>query len=64
MFKQVRAGEWVIPRMSNYKVECCDCGLIHTMDFLVIHEETHVPLNSCKVMFRAYRKEKKKKRKK
>lgn len=28
-------SNWVQPLMSGYKLCCCDCGLVHTMDFRV-----------------------------
>lgn len=30
------AGEWVQPVRRGYKMACCDCGLVHTMDFRVV----------------------------
>lgn len=27
--------EWVQPVRRGYKLSCCDCGLVHTMDFRV-----------------------------
>lgn len=26
-------GEWIVPVASGYKLRCCDCGLVHTVDF-------------------------------
>lgn len=26
-------GEWVQPRRRGYKLACCDCGLVHRIDF-------------------------------
>ena len=26
-------GEWVLPVLEGYKMRCCDCGLVHRMDF-------------------------------
>lgn len=26
-------GQWVIPRKRGWKLACCDCGLVHTVDF-------------------------------
>lgn len=34
-FKQVKAGEWVQPIMNSYLLQCCDCSLIHRMNFKV-----------------------------
>ena len=31
----VAAGEWIQPIRKGYRMECCDCGLVHTMDFRV-----------------------------
>lgn len=28
--------EWQAPRMANYKLGCCDCGLVHDFEFQVI----------------------------
>ena len=56
----IKDGEWVWPRMSNYKIECCDCGLIHKMDFIIVDEKTGEPINGASVIFRAYRSKKRK----
>lgn len=29
-------GEWVTPKMRNFKLMCCDCNMVHRMDFRVI----------------------------
>lgn len=34
-FKKVRPGEWQQPKMKGYKMACCDCGLVHTMEFRI-----------------------------
>ena len=34
-FKKVKAGEWQQPVMRGYLMECCDCGLVHRVDFMV-----------------------------
>lgn len=34
-YEQPQEGEWVQPVMSGYKVACCDCGLVHGVDFRV-----------------------------
>jgi hypothetical protein len=26
-------NEWVYPEKKNYKFICCDCGLVHSIDF-------------------------------
>ena len=57
-FKQITEGEWVWPKMRGYKMQCCDCGLIHFVDFVVIDSDGE-PVNNYKVILRAYRIERK-----
>lgn len=30
------AGEWIQPVPRGYRMSCCDCGLVHRIDFRVI----------------------------
>lgn len=34
-YEEVEAGKWVQPIPKGYKMECCDCGLVHTLDFRI-----------------------------
>ena len=34
-YPSVQAGEWVQPVEEGYKMACCDCGLVHKMDFRI-----------------------------
>lgn len=34
-FKKVIEGEWEQPIIKGYKMACCDCCLVHTMDFRI-----------------------------
>lgn len=45
-FYQVTAGEWIQPIRKGYKLACCDCGLVHNLDFR---------LRNKKIQFRAFR---------
>jgi hypothetical protein len=29
------AGEWLQPVRKNYKMRCCDCALVHTINFRI-----------------------------
>jgi hypothetical protein len=29
-------GEWSRTRMKNFREQCCDCGLIHRLDFRIV----------------------------
>ncbi len=39
-------GEWVRPNMEGYRLRCCDCGLVHVLNFRIINK---------KVEFQAFR---------
>ena len=45
-YEQPEEGEWVQPVRNGYLMKCCDCGLVHKMDFRV--QKRHI-------QFRAYR---------
>lgn len=34
-YKSVQDGEWVQPVRRGYKMACCDCGLVHTLNFRI-----------------------------
>jgi hypothetical protein len=34
-YEEPNAGQWVQPIKRGYKLACCDCGLVHTMDFRI-----------------------------
>ena len=34
-YKQEKEGEWVQPIRKGYKMACCDCGLVHKLDFKI-----------------------------
>ena len=35
-YKIQKAGDWIQPRMKNYYVSCCDCGLAHRINFRLV----------------------------
>lgn len=32
-YPQLHSGDWVEPLMSNWRIQCCDCGLVHDLKF-------------------------------
>jgi len=54
---------WVNPKMKGYLLKCCDCGLVHEMDFEVLvtsrykKERIATPITSkqFQIRFRARR---------
>jgi len=49
-FKQAKEGEWIQPLQKGYLMACCDCGLVHRMDFRIASDS-----KKQKVQFRAFR---------
>ena len=45
-FQRPKEGEWVQPVRRGYKMACCDCGLVHKVDFRIYQG---------RVQFRAFR---------
>jgi hypothetical protein len=35
-YHRVRDNEWVQPIRRGYKMMCCDCGLVHTLNFRLV----------------------------
>lgn len=35
-YEQAYDGDWIQPIMKKYKMRCCDCGLVHTVDFRIV----------------------------
>lgn len=61
--KPIKDGEWIYPIQSGYILECCDCGLQHKMDFVVMStRKTRLIINDSEIAFRCYRIDKKKKK--
>jgi hypothetical protein len=36
VYGKPKPDEWVLPVADGYQMECCDCGLVHTIDFRVV----------------------------
>ena len=35
-YEEPPEGEWVQPVTQGYKMACCDCGLVHCVDFRIV----------------------------
>ena len=35
-YKQAKDGDWIQPRRRGYRLACCDCGLIHRINFRLV----------------------------
>lgn len=45
-YQRVTEGEWVQPVRRHYKLACCDCGLVHRVNFR---------LRDNRIQFQAFR---------
>ena len=41
-YEHVEAGQWVQPVRKGYKMECCDCGLVHVLDFRLVKHRIQI----------------------
>jgi hypothetical protein len=43
-FAETKNGwtRWFKPQQKSYRVACCDCGLVHEVDFRVRHGDVEV----------------------
>lgn len=53
--KKIKDGDWVRPEMSGFKLKCCDCGLVHNVDFAIVDNKEVVIVNGYGVVFRMSR---------
>ena len=58
LYPIVNSGEWVQPIRRGYKMTCCDCGLVHTINFRI--HKGHIQLqptrdNRATAQLRRYR---------
>ena len=37
-YQQQSDGDLIQPIMKGYKMRCCDCGLVHKVDFYIVGE--------------------------
>jgi hypothetical protein len=35
-YPKITDGEWVRPKQEGYRLACCDCGLIHAVNFRIV----------------------------
>lgn len=51
-YNTVTDNRWVYPRHNGFRSACCDCGLVHSIDFRIVDG----PRKGMKsVKFRVYR---------
>ena len=54
---KVIEGEWIKPLMNDYRIICCDCGLVHSFNFRIVDTNGN-QVDGLNVQIQAYRMEK------
>ena len=49
-YHRVKDGEWIQPVRKGYKLRCCDCGLVHKVNFRIVQGR-----RGKKIQFQAFR---------
>lgn len=62
-YYKVTDGERIRPNMKKWRMRCCDCGLVHVMDFFVVRGQVELTAVRDKRATQATRKRKLSKRK-
>lgn len=34
-YEQIYEGDWIRPKRRGFREQCCDCGLVHDVDFRI-----------------------------
>jgi hypothetical protein len=49
-------SEWQAPHSTDYRLECCDCGLVHDFQFMAVTKGGKpVDRRKVRIMFRCRR---------
>ena len=56
--EQIYTNKWRKISWSNYLLGCCDCNLIHSLDFRVIGQELQMKVKLCPKLTKEARKTK------
>lgn len=51
-YMQIVEGDWIEPAKKGFVDQCCDCGLVHVIDFEVIDKRTRKPVPYVAVQFK------------
>jgi hypothetical protein len=51
-YMQIEEGDWIEPTRKAFIDQCCDCGLVHVIDFAVVDKRTREPVPYVAVQFK------------
>lgn len=49
-YPRMKDGQWIAPKRRGYRLACCDCGLVHELEFRLMPHG-----GGKRIIFRAYR---------
>jgi hypothetical protein len=44
-YDEPEANEWILPVKRGYRISCCDCGLVHEIDFRIKDKRVEIRFN-------------------
>lgn len=47
-YYKVQDGEWIRPTMDGWRMQCCDCGLVHVVDFAIENDQNRVLMRALR----------------
>jgi hypothetical protein len=50
-YQQIHGGEWIEPSRQGFVDQCCDCCLVHVIDFAVVDKDKK-PIPGATVQFK------------
>ena len=48
-YTKAKDDEWIQPRMKNYYMKCCDCGLVHRLNFRLVGKEHKIQFQATRI---------------
>ena len=51
-YMQIHEGEWIEPQKRGFIDQCCDCRLVHVIDFEVVDRRTKEKIPNAAVQFK------------
>ena len=51
-YMQIVEGEWIEPTHQGFVDQCCDCHLVHVIDFAVVDRRTKEKIPNAAVQFK------------
>lgn len=51
-YMQIVEGEWIEPTQNGFIDQCCDCCLVHVIDFAVVDRRTKEKIPNVTVQFK------------